>query len=273
MRESFIPCLLKPRKFYRGTAFYEIIKTMKQLFQNLRNQLDFFTRSHVRWERHIPDSTPIPPLELGFQNEIREFLELLVWEKTLQIAPKKAWVVCDVGAKNFSLAPLIDQLFLEREMAVEIHGVEVDAYRRLANFYTRADYGNFFSRKARKATFHPINFLKFEKQLDGIFLLNPFVSSEPLLRWGLPLNQLRPQDLFRHAFDLLKEKSGWMILSSPSPEEFHLASQYATSAGFYLGPPAVWKPQAHHIQKKPRFGCLCYSTAVKVSDSGNRGSV
>lgn len=261
-----------PRKCYGDPTSLCHNKRVKELIKNLKNHIDFFMRSQLRWERTIPRDRPIPSRELRFQEEIREFLDLLSWEAVLQNSRKKEWVVADVGAKNFSLAPLIDTLFLERNCEVEIHGIELDAYRRLSDFYTRADYGRFFAAKARDAHFHTMDFMNFKKPSDILFLLNPFVTAHPLLSWGLPLKHFRPQSIFQHAYELLQLKRGALILSCPSREEFKAASEYALNAGFLLGSPVSWKPQANSLQKKPRLGRICYSNELNVSDSGNLGS-
>ncbi|NDD05415.1 MAG: hypothetical protein EB078_10950, partial [Proteobacteria bacterium] len=204
----------------------------------------------------IAASDPIPPIEQAFQEEIREFFEWLGVSSHIH-EKKEPWVVADVGTKNFSVAPVIDEMFKELGEDVVIHGIEIDAYRRLTNFHTRADYGNFFAEKARSAFYHPVDFLKFQKPCDLIFLLNPFVSEGPTLAWGLPLKHLCPDKMFRHAYQLLKEQNGKLILSSPSEDEFQLARTWASKAGFLLGSPITWKPQKYHVQKKPRWGCIC----------------
>lgn len=240
--------------------------------RNLRNQFDFFARSHIQFPRPLPFSMPIPKQETQFQEEVREFLNQLSWDRFL-FKKNKPWRVADVGAKNFSLAPLIDELFLEKNLEVEIHGIEIDAFRRLSNLHTRADYGRYFASKARMARYHSIDFLEFSKPLDLILMLNPFVTPEPLQAWGLPLKHFRPSALFDHASKLLKAQKGFAILSSPNEKEFQIASDLAIKAGFLLGAPTHWEPRANSIQKKPRFGRLCYSTVENVSDSGKRGSV
>ncbi|NBX77395.1 MAG: hypothetical protein EBQ92_12645 [Proteobacteria bacterium] len=229
---------------------------MFENWRNLRNQLDFFIRSRVRFERDLPQDFEIPPYELAFQEELSQFFELL--KVKAQLKPtQKDYVICDVGTKNFSLAPVLDQLFLDQNKNVKIHGIEIDAYRRLSNLYTRSDYARFFSRKAREAQYHPIDFLKFRESLDVVFLLNPFVSRAPLLAWGLPLDCLKPKEIIEHAYDLLKSKKGFMVLGTPSEEELEIASELAKEAGFRLGPVQVWEPSLKSQQKKSRFGRLC----------------
>lgn len=245
---------------------------MLLLFRNLRNQIDFYARSHLKFPRPLPLGSPTPKQEIQFQEEVGEFLNLFSW-KTFIFEKEKPWRVADVGAKNFSLAPMLDDIFLEKKIEVEIHGIEIDAFRRLSNLYTRADYGRYFASKARTAQYHSMDFLDFTKPLDFILMLNPFVTPGPLQDWGLPLKHFRPSALFEHAYRLLEPQRGFFILSSPNETEFQIASNFAQKAEFALGPPAIWEPRANSIQKKPRFGRLCYSTVENVSDSGKRGIV
>lgn len=245
---------------------------MFEKLRSVRNQVDFFIRSRMRFERSLPPDFEISNSELKFQEEIREFLSLLDVKAQLN-TNRKSWVICDVGTKNFSIAPVLDELFLKHNKTATIHGIEVDAYRRLSNLYTRADYARHFAKKARDAHFHPINFLDFKESLDIAFLLNPFVSKEPLLAWGLPVGLFKPGEIFQHAYQLLKPKNGFLVLGCPSPEELEIASEFAKKAGFQLGDIAVWQPSSKTVQQKARFGRLCYSMVEKVSDSGNRGMV
>jgi hypothetical protein len=226
------------------------------LLKNIRNQLDYFVRSKIRFAKELPQDFEIPLSEKKFQEEIKEFLEQLNF-KNLFVTDRTSYIVCDVGAKNFSLAPVLDGFLQEANKSGEIHGIEIDAYRRLSDFRTRADYARYFSRKARAATFHPIDFLSFQKMSDVILMLNPFVSKDPLLAWGLPLKYLKPIELFTHAYDLLLERKGNLILSSPSEDEFEISSQCAKQAGFKLGMPVFWHPKPKSIQKKSRFGRVC----------------
>ncbi|MFM8269194.1 MAG: hypothetical protein ACKN9V_03315 [Pseudomonadota bacterium] len=243
---------------------------MFEKWKNVRNQLDFFIRSRIRFERDLPPQFKIPESEMAFQREMDGFFDLLKVRAKLNPSQKE-WVICDVGTKNFSLAPVLDKIFLSKNLNVKIHGIEMDAYRRLSSFYTRADYARYFSRLARDARFHPIDFLKFKEPLDVVFLLNPFVSKAPLLAWGLPTKFLKPKEIFKHAFELLKTKNGFLVLSSPSLDELEIASSFAKETGFQLGELTIWNPSSKTIQKKARFGRLCYSTVEKVSDSGSRG--
>jgi len=221
----------------------------------IRNQIDFFLRARFKFEREISPEKPVCDSEKKFQTELFDFFKVLNLSE--MIHPLQKYRAVDVGTKNFSLAPVIDQLFELKKSEVEIHGIELDAYRRLKDGYTRSDYARYFAKKARTAFFHPLNFLDFQLESDLIFLLNPFVSKEPLLAWGLPLKFLQPEKIFDHSFSLLHQRTGKLVLSHPSQEEFEMGREFAKKSGFKLGPARVWLPEAHSIQKKPRWGCLC----------------
>jgi hypothetical protein len=147
-------------------------------------------------------------------------------------------------------------------VAIELNGIEIDAYRRFTNLRTRMDYGMYYSKLIRDGHYHPQDFLLWEKPLDFIFLLNPFVTVEALQAWGLPLKYLRPQKLFDHAFDLLAAQGGTLLLSSPSSEEHTLGRRIAKRSGFMLGKTRVWHSDDSKIQKQPRYGCFCYAGRV-----------
>lgn len=232
-------------------------------FLSLRNTVDYQLRNLLRYSRPLKEDAPIPAMDFRVQNEFKEFLNLFRWEEILSSLPEKGVLrVADVGARNFCFAPVIDECFKSIGRELQLSGIEIDSYRRLSNFHTRFDYGMFYANLCRHAEFHPIDFLKFNQTLDFAFLLNPFVTNEPTVRWGLPLSALKPSDFFAHAYRLLEPKKGIALVSSPSIEEFELVLEFALKQGFKLGPPeeeVVWRPHERSQQKKPRYGIVLYS--------------
>ena len=209
----------------------------------------------------------IPRRDLNLQIEFQEFLQLFDWKPLLSEFKKTKPTVADIGARNFVFAPIIDQLLKEHSIEGSIHGIEIDAYRLLWGFHTRKDWGEFYARKARHAIYYPMDFLLWRTAIHLGFMLNPFVSKEPLLAWGLPMSQLKPEALFNHAFTCLKPHNGVLILSCPSEEEFELARVLAKAARFTEGQKTLWKPKEISIQKKPRYGLVLYSGLRSGHDS------
>jgi len=225
------------------------------MVKNLRNRLDFFLRGRLTWGRDLPDDFIPSETDRKLQSEVREFFGLFPWSQLLHGMPRKVTVL-DVGARNFATASVMEECFVREGYLPELHGIEIDAYRRLRDFRTRKDYGEFFARRAMNARYHAIDFCDWSESCDFIFLLNPFVSEGPLLSWGLPLNELKPRIIFEHAARLLSPRKGKLLLSCPSFEELELAKGHADAVGFVAELTADWVPGTGALQDLPRHGIV-----------------
>ena len=220
-------------------------------FFNLRNKIDFALRSKLTWSPACRSESDLPKVDRALQTEFREFLDL--WPGDLfRKLPNRPLVVADVGARNFSFGPVLEAFFEENGVESEVHGIELDAHRRMADFRTRAAYGSFYAKRMRNGHFHAMDFLKWEKPLDVIFLLNPFVTSDPVLQWGLPLSVLSPQQIFVQCRKLVG--NGWLIVSAPNEEEFEISLNLARDVGFKVAKTTFWRAKSRGIQSKNRHG-------------------
>lgn len=225
--------------------------TARERLLSLRNTVDFVLRSLLRWGRRV-DPQKLPRVDARVQGEIREFLDCF---DPKVFVPLWDIVACDVGARNFATGPVIDDFFAKLGISAEIHGIEIDAFRRLADLRTRADYGYYYARQMRRGFFHPTDFLRWDKQVDVAFVLNPFVTMEPLLDWGLPGRLFTPEKFFDHLVELIKP-TGLMVLSAPNEEEFAEALKLASERGFLTLQTVRWEPRADSAQRKPRLGVI-----------------
>ena len=232
---------------------------MKYGLLAFRNSIDFFLRNQIKLSRSVPENAPTPERDERLQREFKEFFDLFPWSKILERIPQKPLVVTDIGARNFVFGPVIDDTMKSWGRDAEIHGIEIDAHRLLWGFHSRADYGNYYAKKMRSGFFHADDFLNWNRATDIALLLNPFVSKEPLLSWGLPISKLQPETLFQHVMKTLKPNNGVLLLSCPSPEELQIAQLLASKAGFIAAPHIFWAPQKNSIQQKPRYGVVYYS--------------
>jgi hypothetical protein len=229
---------------------------MRLALLSLRNYFDYYLRSLLKWGRKVKPSQ-IDKRDLKFQSELKIFLEGLKLDS--YVTQGKEIVVLDVGARNFSSGPVIDELFASFGIACEIHGIEIDSYRRLSTFHLRADFGKYFATQMRNGHFHPSDFLKWKKEADIIFMLNPFVTKEPLVSWGLPLSFFKPKEIFNKCYELTRKNRGIIVLSCPSEEEYEIALEEARIAGFRLINKSVWKANASSTQKRNRYGAVLIS--------------
>lgn len=238
---------------------------LKERFQNIRNTIDFYLRSQIRWGRSLSKGKPIKAIDAQIQREFKEFLALFNWDSALSqmTLGQGPLITADIGARNFALAPVIDHHFRSLGYQTVVHGIEIDAYRRFTDFHTRADYGHDFAKKIQQGEYHPIDFLAWRQPLHLAFLLNPFVSIEALLAWGLPLSKLRPKEIFLHAYRLLKPQSGIVVLSNTSVEEREISFHIAKEIGFIFGEERLWEPEDLTLQT-PRYGVILYASTSSL---------
>lgn len=222
--------------------------------KHFSNKLLFTLRENLRF-RWPTEITRPDPVDLSLQKELLEFFKLLTL-KDLLPQEKKKLRIADVGARNFYLAPVFQKFFASLAYETEIHGYEVDAHRRLRNGRLRLEYAEFFMKQVASGFFHTRDFQKSEMDFDVIFLLNPFVTSKPLLNWGLPLDFFEPEKLLNHIYKSLKSRRGILIVSSPSKTEFELVLKYSEKAGLKTKEKRAWYPTPASIQTRPRLGAV-----------------
>ncbi len=188
--------------------------------RSTRNAVDFALRRVLSLGFKVDKALPA---DVQFQKEMAIFFGKFDWRKQLRHYPHGGRLtVLDVGARNFSLAPVFHQLLRGLHFKPQIHGIEIDAYRRMSNLHTRRDYADYFVSQTADSKFHVVDFLKWDTPADCIFLLNPFVTESPLLAWGLPLRHFKPEQFFEKVTSLLTPGQGLLFVTNPSEEEVEI---------------------------------------------------
>jgi hypothetical protein len=228
--------------------------TIVQRLRNVRISVDFLLRNAWSFRRPLTTLGSEESHYLYLQNELAHFLRPLVARLDVSRFKRSRIRALDVGAKNFFLGPVIERLFYEKQIEVEIHGIEIDAYRRNLSFRSRFDYAEYFCNRIARGYFHAMDFLKWEEPADVVFLLNPFVTAEPLLRWGLPIKHLQPESLLAKCREVLLRREGYLITSHPTENEKQMFEALATKSGFVKIGDHTWSPKKDSIQKQMRLG-------------------
>ena len=139
---------------------------LKYLFANLRNEVDFFLRSQIRVGRPLPPTAPIPAIDRWLQPGIRGVYPSFRLEKaSLAFQETDCLEVADIGARNFRSAQLSTDFFLDRKFLADIHGIEIDACRRLRDFRTPGKISAAYAAQMRQGHFHAMDFFDWEKPL------------------------------------------------------------------------------------------------------------
>jgi hypothetical protein len=95
--------------------------------------------------------------------------------------------VLEAGCQDFSRLPSLSQYLFTRGHASQIAGVELDAYRILHNFHSRADLANHYSQYVPGSQYRSGDIFQIDEQYDLFLAFYPFVSPHPALAWGLPM--------------------------------------------------------------------------------------
>ncbi|MBX7148317.1 hypothetical protein K1X76_04475 [bacterium] len=137
--------------------------------------------------------------------------------------------VCDVGSKNFYYAKTLEIFFKPQSLT----GIELDAFVLYDDLHTRKSYAEFYLKQIGRSRYLPINFLNFSEKTDIITLFYPFVISEPLIRWGLPLSEFKPELFFKHVAQTLNA-NGQVLIINQGDEEWIAVQKLAKNAGLIL---------------------------------------
>lgn len=109
---------------------------------------------------------------------------LWLLENMFSGAPR-AELAVDFGCQDFRRLPAL-RCFLGPKP--RIVGLEIDPYRILSGFHSRADIAEYFVKLDAKAEYLPENAFSWtpRKKAGAGFAFFPFVSPHPALAWGLP---------------------------------------------------------------------------------------
>lgn len=155
-------------------------------------------------------------------------LEALFGEHGIPTGPDGVVRAVDVGCGDFHYATALARwLSLHGAAAprqVVLRGIEVDGHGIYRDGHSRADHGRAHAGLAAGGGRHvSLQIADFRAvrlpEQDVVTLFYPFVFAYPLLRWGLPLSQLRPRALLARAVATLRP-GGCMILANQTAAEF-----------------------------------------------------
>ncbi|MCC7171317.1 MAG: hypothetical protein IT459_12780 [Planctomycetes bacterium] len=237
------------RRARDGGAGMSFAQRVECALRALANPVFFALRSRLRFRRAgyretretpLTDPVAIATLQRFGLTDLTERMRASTLATTLHVvdlldavferhAPPTATPlrVLDVGSKNFEVAPaLLASLAAHRGRrdAIELTGIELDAYRVYADGHSRADAAAYFLALAaevglgRSHRFIAGDVLEHRERYDVITWFHPFVTPAPLLRWGLPLRHLAPERMLEHVASL-RAPGGLLVIVNQEPEE------------------------------------------------------
>lgn len=157
-----------------------------------------------------------------------ERLLRLAADDALPVAAGAPLRALDVGCGDFHYATAL-QRFLSRHdaevaRAVELIGCEIDGHGIYRDGHSRADHARAHAALAAESP-GPVRFVVGDvaglelPPMDVVTLLFPFLTTYPLLQWGLPLSRFAPRRLLRAVVAALRP-GGWLVVANQTPVEF-----------------------------------------------------
>lgn len=210
---------------------------MKHFIQNLKNNIDFFLRQHLSFsrknyfekneskERVSSDEYLSEKFDLNYlksnsttQNYLENLYIIDILNKFLNINFQETLNVLDIGCKNWFYAKGEYAFFKKYCKNLYLDGIELDGNRIYSNFYSRAEVAKFHIKNLDGTTYIQKNFLEHNKKYDYIIWILPFVTEEPLLKWGLPKNCFYPEKMLLHAYNSLNFEGKVLIINQGEVE-------------------------------------------------------
>lgn len=226
-------------------------------FENIKNNIDFFLREHLKFSRKnyfeaneskegLFEGLKNPQKALERENFLYEKyeLEFLKSNSTRQnylenlyiidvldkyFAPHPnpppqggrevhKYFVLDIGCKNWFYAKGEHAFFKKFCNNLVLDGIEIDTHRLYSNFYSRKEAAKFYIKGLENTEYIEGDFLNHNEKYDYMVWILPFVVENPLLKWGLPLRYFKPEEMLKKAYDLLKNGGSMLILNQGKAE-------------------------------------------------------
>lgn len=189
------------------------------MFDDLKNNIDFFIRSNTKFTRkNFVEKNE----KILFRNYLENLYTFDLLAQNFKLYSTSNLRVLDIGCKNFFYAQGEYQFFKTFSIDVKLDGIELDAYRLYSNLYSRYETAKFFIKGNNNIRYIADNLLNLNNiEYDCIVWFLPFVKIEPLQYWGLPKKYFLPEKLLHHAYSLLKE-NGQMLIVNQGVEEAQL---------------------------------------------------
>lgn len=185
------------------------------MFENLRNEIDFFIRNKTKFSRKNFVETNSELIE---RNRLENLYTKEILSKYFNQSYKKQVRILDIGCKNWFYAKGEIEFFKNFCEEVFLDGVEIDAFRLYSNFYSRYEVAKFYTKGLENTNYIADNLLNIKEKYDYIVWILPFVIKEPHKYWGLPEKYFYPEKLLQHAYSLLKENGEMLIINQGKTE-------------------------------------------------------
>ena len=216
------------------------------MFDDLKNNIDFFIREKTRFSR----KNFIEKNKKLLERNIKENLYTQdVLSQIFENTDKPTLKILDIGSKNWFYAKGEYDFFQSFCNDFLLEGVELDTFRLYSNFYSRYETAKFHTIELKNTNYIAGNLLDLQGKYDYIIWFLPFVTKEPLMYWGLPQKYFCPEKLLSHAYNIL-ENDGQMLIINQGETEAQIQKELLQNLNIpYIDKGVI---QSTHFQYKNR---------------------
>lgn len=217
---------------------------MKYFLQNLKNNIDFFTRQIfdfsrknyserneskeglfatkelIEREKYLFEKFELTALKSNStrENYLQNLYTIDLLNKHLSMIFKENLKILDIGCKNWFYAKGEYFFFKKYCETLTLDGIELDTNRLYTNFYTRTEVAKFHIKDLNGSKYISGDFLNHKEKYDYFVWILPFVVKEPLLKWGLPMEYFQPEKMLEHAYNSLNNDGQIFIINQGEVE-------------------------------------------------------
>ena len=216
---------------------------MGYTISNFRNGFNFFLRNLITFSRKnyyeapqelndIFDNKEQENLYNTLKNKYGLFLSqnttrrlfllnlyyLNIFDKYLSKKTTNNASILDIGSKNWEYVKSEYIFFQSFIKNFNLNGIELDAYRMCSNFYNRYEIAKFYTKDLPNTNYIRGDLLEHQQKYDYIIWILPFITKYPLVKWGLPLKYFKPQEMLKHAYNLLNPEGELLIINQGEEE-------------------------------------------------------
>ncbi|MBF0501359.1 MAG: hypothetical protein HQM09_14560 [Candidatus Riflebacteria bacterium] len=102
--------------------------------------------------------------------------------------------------------------------SIFLTGIEIDPFPVYADTYSRSDYARYHVKRLSNCRYIAGDLMEHHERYDVITWFLPFLTEDAIREWGLPSRFLRPEELMKHAFELM-EPGGIMLVVNQEEDE------------------------------------------------------
>ena len=143
------------------------------MFEEIRNNVDFFIRNTTKFSRKDFIEKDEALLE---RNRLENLYTIDILNQFFTKEERKHTKILDIGCKNWFYAKGEYDFFTSFCSNFSLDGIELDAHRLYSNFYSRFEVAKFYTKNLTNTNYIAGDLLELKEKYDYIIWILPFAA-------------------------------------------------------------------------------------------------